>query len=269
MCSAAACKNVLLLTDATPADPALATVIQQDAAKIGITFTVRPISGPYPILSTVRRRSRSRTSPGWRRVPTRFRCSSHGSTAGRSSRSGIPTIRSLGITPAQCRLLHVTGDCSPYDTRTGLGVPNVNGKIDRCGERVGGARRSCFERLDEYLMTRGRSRDPLPHARNSPRDRVSRQQVGVRRVRRHDLVFARRRLLGAAIDEGLRTLEDGERSDKWELEAVVEPPPSLSPPPNPRRRFGLRVTLHADSRPPVHLSPDVACRPVTRASYTR
>jgi hypothetical protein len=59
----------------------------------------------------------------------------------------------VGITPAQCRSMHVTGDCRPYDAKTGLGVPSANAMIDRCGALAGGQRRSCFEHLDEHLMT--------------------------------------------------------------------------------------------------------------------
>src|SRR5262249_40453497 len=59
----------------------------------------------------------------------------------------------VGITPAQCRSMHVTGDCNPYDPKTGVGVPSVNAMIDRCSSLSGGPRRSCFEHLDEHLMT--------------------------------------------------------------------------------------------------------------------
>ena len=59
----------------------------------------------------------------------------------------------LGITAAQCKSLKVTGDCSPYDAKTGLGVPSVNTQLDKCASLLGQARLSCFENLDKYMMT--------------------------------------------------------------------------------------------------------------------
>ncbi len=52
MCTAAACKNVLMVADVRSVDPKMVAVIQQDAAKIGITFTVRSTSAAYPTIQT-------------------------------------------------------------------------------------------------------------------------------------------------------------------------------------------------------------------------
>jgi ABC-type transport system substrate-binding protein len=49
-CSASACKHVLLLADTHAVDEKLTQVIQEAAAKIGITFTVRQVTGAYPVL---------------------------------------------------------------------------------------------------------------------------------------------------------------------------------------------------------------------------
>ena len=49
--------------------------------------------------------------------------------------------------------MHVTGDCNPYDPKTGLGVPSVNGMLDRCIALAGEPRRRCWEQLEEHLMT--------------------------------------------------------------------------------------------------------------------
>jgi hypothetical protein len=59
----------------------------------------------------------------------------------------------IGITSAQCKALHITGDCAPYDPKTGLGVPSVNTMLDRCRVLAGRPRRSCFVRVEKYLMT--------------------------------------------------------------------------------------------------------------------
>jgi peptide/nickel transport system substrate-binding protein len=47
-CGAAQCKGVLLVADTLEVDTKMVPVITASAAKIGITFTVRPVSGAYP-----------------------------------------------------------------------------------------------------------------------------------------------------------------------------------------------------------------------------
>jgi hypothetical protein len=59
----------------------------------------------------------------------------------------------VGITPKQCKTLGVTGDCSPFDPKTGLGVPNVNSQLDKCAVLNNQPRLSCYEAVDKYLMT--------------------------------------------------------------------------------------------------------------------
>jgi len=51
----------------------------------------------------------------------------------------------LGITPAKCASLKIKGNCN--------GVPSINAQLDRCNGLIGGARLSCYENLDKYLMT--------------------------------------------------------------------------------------------------------------------
>jgi hypothetical protein len=153
MCSAAACKNVLLLTDATSSGRALAAVIQHDAAEIGITLTVRPIPGLLSILGTVRKGIPIADGVGLEAGPDPVAMFAPGFEGQAIIPVGNIDWSLVGITPTQCRAMHVVGDCSPYDATTGLGVPSVNRMIDRCTDLAGGPRRSCFERLDEYLMT--------------------------------------------------------------------------------------------------------------------
>jgi peptide/nickel transport system substrate-binding protein len=156
MCGAAMCKNVLLLTDTSASAPGIAAVLQQDAARIGITFTVRSINGPYPVIQTVRKQIPIADFVGWG--------TGEPDPAGMlgpdfDSRSIMPVgnvdLPLIGVTPAQCKAMHITGDCAPYDPKTGLGVPSVNGMLDRCGVLVGGPRRSCWVAVERYLMTQG------------------------------------------------------------------------------------------------------------------
>ena len=155
MCDARECKNVLLVTDARSVDPGMAATIQQDAAKIGITFTLRAISDAYPTIQTV-----AKNVP----ISDRPVFGSDYADAGTffgpvfDGRTIIPTgnlnYSLVGITPSACKTLKVTGDCNPYDPTTGLGVPSVNSQLDKCSALIDQARTSCYENLDKYMMTK-------------------------------------------------------------------------------------------------------------------
>jgi peptide/nickel transport system substrate-binding protein len=157
-CSAPQCKNVLMISDTRGVDPGMVATIQQDAKKIGITFKVRQINGAYPTIQTVAKNIPFAERPGWGKdyadPVTFFEPLFDGRTI-------IPTGNTnyslVGITQSQCRQLHVTGDCSPYNPKTGLGVPSVNSMLDKCEPLVNteanDARTVCYENLDKYLMT--------------------------------------------------------------------------------------------------------------------
>ncbi len=154
MCDASECKNVLLLADTRIQDPKMVSVMQADAAKIGITFKVQTINGAYPTLQTVAKNVPIGERPGWGKDyadPYTF----FGELF--DGRAIIPTGNTnyslLGITAAQCTSLKVTGDCSPYDAKTGLGVPSVNTQLDKCAALLNQARLTCFENLDKNMMT--------------------------------------------------------------------------------------------------------------------
>jgi peptide/nickel transport system substrate-binding protein len=147
MCDASACKNVLLISDTRGVDPGMVATIEQDAKKIGITFTVHQINGAYPTIQTVAKNVPIAERPGWGKdfadPVTFFEPLFDGRTI-------IPTGNTnyslVGITPAQCKTLKVTGNC--------VGVPSVNSQLDQCEALTGGARVSCYENLDKTLMTK-------------------------------------------------------------------------------------------------------------------
>jgi peptide/nickel transport system substrate-binding protein len=153
-CDASLCKHVLLVSDARAIDPRMVAAVQQDAAKIGITFTVRTVNGAYPTIQTVAKNIPVSDRPvfgsDYADAETFFGPVFDGRTI-------IPTgnlnYSLVGITPSQCKTLNVTGDCNPYDPKTGLGVPNVNPELDECAARTDTARTRCYESLDRYLMT--------------------------------------------------------------------------------------------------------------------
>ena len=65
MCSAKQCKGVLLIQDVRTADKGILPAIQASAAKIGITFTVRTVTGAYPTIQTVANNIPISTRPRW------------------------------------------------------------------------------------------------------------------------------------------------------------------------------------------------------------
>jgi peptide/nickel transport system substrate-binding protein len=154
MCVAKECKNVLLIADARAVDPGMVSTMQQDAKKIGITFTVRTINGAYPTVQTVAKNVPISERPGWGKdyadALTFFSPLFDGRTI-------IPTGNTnyslVGITKSQCTTLKVVGDCEPYNAKTGMGVPSVNSQLDKCAVLIDPARQTCYENLDKTLMT--------------------------------------------------------------------------------------------------------------------
>lgn len=153
MCDASVCKNVLLISDTRSQDPKMVAVMEQDAAKIGITFKVHTINGAYPTIQTPSKNIPIAERPGWGKDyadPYTFFGELFDGRA--IIPSGNTNYSLIGITPAQCKSLKVTGDCSPYDAATGLGVPNVDSMLDKCNAALGQPRLTCFENLDKYMM---------------------------------------------------------------------------------------------------------------------
>jgi hypothetical protein len=146
-CSAPECHGILMISDTRAGDPKMTSVIEQDAKKIGITFTVRNINGAYPTIQTVAKNIPIAERPGWGKdyadAITFFSPLFDG-------RNIIPTGNTnyslVGITPSQCKTLKVTGDCA--------NVPNISPMIDKCAPLLDGPRTVCFENLDKYLMTK-------------------------------------------------------------------------------------------------------------------
>jgi peptide/nickel transport system substrate-binding protein len=145
MCDASACKNVLLISDTRGVDPGMVATIEQDAKKIGITFKVRQINGAYPTIQTPSKNVPIAERPGWGKdfadAVTFFAPLFDGRTI---IPNGNTNYSLLGVTPAQCTKLKITGDCK--------NIPSVNKQIDKCAPLIGNARIVCYENLDKYLM---------------------------------------------------------------------------------------------------------------------
>jgi peptide/nickel transport system substrate-binding protein len=145
-CSAPQCKNVLMVSDTRSVDPGMVATIEQDAKKIGITFKVRQITGAYPTIQTPSKNVPIAERPGWGKdfadPNTFFQPLFDGRTI---IPNGNTNYSLIGITPAQCKTLKVTGNCT--------NVPSINSMIDKCEPLLGGPRSICFQNLDKYLMT--------------------------------------------------------------------------------------------------------------------
>jgi peptide/nickel transport system substrate-binding protein len=146
MCSAAACKNVLLVVDAGSTFQRMLPVVEADAAKIGITFHVSTIAGAYPTVQTTSKNIPIATFTGWGKdyadPITFFKPLFDGHSI---IPDGNTNYSLVGLEPSQVKSLGVTGSIR--------GVPNVDARVDRCGALAGQARLSCYESLDKTLMT--------------------------------------------------------------------------------------------------------------------
>jgi peptide/nickel transport system substrate-binding protein len=146
-CTAAGCKGVLMIADTRAVDTRMIPVIQNDARKIGITFTVRSINGAYTTIQTTSKNIPISERPGWGKDfadPYTF----FGELF--DSRALIPTGNTnyplVGITPQinTQKKLGVKGNLN--------NIPNVNSDIDACQAKLGGPRTTCWENLDKKLM---------------------------------------------------------------------------------------------------------------------
>lgn len=147
-CTASACKGVLMIGDVRAVDNRMIPVIQADAKKIGITFTVRQINGAYTTIQTTSKNVPISERPGWGKdyadASTFFAELFDG---GAIIPEGNTNYSLVGVTPAlnKSKKLGLTGNLN--------GIPSVDGKINTCQQKLGQDRINCWEGLDKYLMT--------------------------------------------------------------------------------------------------------------------
>jgi hypothetical protein len=138
------CQNVLLLGDMHQVDDKVIPVVQGSAARIGITFTVRQLSGAFATLQTPRNNVPIAEFPGWLKdYPdplTFFEPLFGGRGIIATGNSNYPLV---GMTPATAKKVGATGSVA--------GVPSVDALLDRCAPLAGQPRLSCYEPLDRYL----------------------------------------------------------------------------------------------------------------------
>jgi peptide/nickel transport system substrate-binding protein len=147
-CTAAACKGVLMVADTRAVDTRMIPVIEADAAKIGVKFTVRSINGAYTTIQTTNKNVPFSERPGWGKDyadPYTF----FGELF--DSRALIPTGNTnyslVGVTPQ----INTSKKLGLKGTLTG--IPSVNSDVDSCQAKLGQARTTCWMNLDKKLMT--------------------------------------------------------------------------------------------------------------------
>ena len=147
-CTAKACKGVLMIADARALDARMIPVIQADAKKIGITFTVRQINGAYTTIQTTSKNVPFSERPGWGKdyadASTFFAELFDG---GAIIPQGNTNYSLVGVTPAlnKSKKLGLTGNLN--------NVPSVDPDIKTCQAKLGQDRINCWEGLDKKLMT--------------------------------------------------------------------------------------------------------------------
>jgi peptide/nickel transport system substrate-binding protein len=144
-CTAAACKGVLVIADTRAVDTRMVPLLEADAAKIGLTLTVRSINGAYTTIQTPAKNIPMSERPSWGKDfadPGTFFAELFHSKA--IIKDGNTNYSLVGITPAIAKAVGATGNIT--------GVPSVDSDIDACQAKLGDARTTCWENLDKKLM---------------------------------------------------------------------------------------------------------------------
>jgi peptide/nickel transport system substrate-binding protein len=147
-CTASACKGVLMIGDTRALDNRMIPIIQADAAKIGITFTVRQINGAYTTIQTTSKNIPISERTGWGKDyadPYTFFAELFDS--GAIIPEGNANYSLVGVTPAMNtqKKLGLNGNLN--------NIPSVDSDINACEAKLDGARTTCWENLDKKLMS--------------------------------------------------------------------------------------------------------------------
>jgi peptide/nickel transport system substrate-binding protein len=147
-CTASACKKVLMIGDVRAVDNRMIPIIQADAAKLGITFTVRQINGAYTTIQTTNKNIPISERPGWGKDyadPYAFIGELFSGAA--IIPSGNTNYSLVGVTPAinTSKKLGLKGNLN--------NVPSVDPDIKACQPKIKQARIDCWEGVDKKLMT--------------------------------------------------------------------------------------------------------------------
>ena len=144
VCSAKQCKGVLLIQDVRTADKGILPAIQASAAKIGITFTVRTVTGAYPTIQTVANNIPISTRPRWGKDYADASTFIDPLFVGANIQPvGNRNYALVGLTPTQAKQMRVKG--------TTRNIPSIDKAATACAAKVGDARLTCYAALDRVI----------------------------------------------------------------------------------------------------------------------
>ncbi len=145
-CTASACKGVLMIADTRGVDTRMIPIIQEDAAKIGITFTVRSINGAYTTIQTPSKNIPFSERPSWGKdYADPFTFFAELFDSGAIIKSGNTNYSLVGLTPEIAKTVGATGSID--------NVPSVDSAIAVCSSKLAQDRTNCWEGIDKKLMT--------------------------------------------------------------------------------------------------------------------
>jgi peptide/nickel transport system substrate-binding protein len=144
VCTASQCKNVLLISDTRAVDKLLLPALQASAAKIGITFAVRTVTGAYPVIQTTSNNIPISTRPRW------FKDYADPSTfigplfySGNIIPEGNTNYSLVGLKPSQVSALGIKGNTK--------NIPSIDKLSDECTPTTGNVRLQCYGKIDKVL----------------------------------------------------------------------------------------------------------------------
>jgi peptide/nickel transport system substrate-binding protein len=145
-CTASACKGVLTIADTRGVDLRMIPILEADAAKIGITLTVRSINGAYTTIGTPAKDIPLSERPSWGKdYADPYTFFAELLDSGAIIKSGNSNFSLVGITPAIAKTVGATGSIT--------NVPTIDPDIAACSAKLAAARTTCWENLDKKLMT--------------------------------------------------------------------------------------------------------------------
>ena len=145
-CTASACKGVLMIADTRGVDTRMIPIIQEDAAKIGITFTVRSINGAYTTIQTPSKNIPFSERPSWGKdYADPFTFFAELFDSGAIIKSGNTNYSLVGLTPEIAKTVGATGNIN--------NIPSVDSAIAVCSAKLAQDRTNCWEGIDRKLMT--------------------------------------------------------------------------------------------------------------------
>jgi peptide/nickel transport system substrate-binding protein len=145
-CTASQCKGVLMIADTRGVDTRMIPIIQEDAAKIGITFTVRSINGAYTTIQTPSKNIPFSERPSWGKdYADPFTFFAELFDSGAIIKSGNTNYSLVGLTPEIAKSVGATGSIN--------NIPSVDSQIAVCSSKLAQDRTNCWEGIDRKLMT--------------------------------------------------------------------------------------------------------------------